>query len=63
MRLGWIDRANRKTVYYLPKLDSTKDLFNRESVVEYSQRFFREVKGLGNVLLVYRGRVIAKRGI
>ena len=54
MRLGFVDRVERRTTYYLPKRPY-------ESVEAYVRRFREEVRGLGNVLIVYRGRVIARR--
>ena len=61
MRLGYIDKIEKKTVHYLPKKNSINNLFNNETASEYAQRFFSEIKGLGNVLIVYRGRVIENR--
>lgn len=61
MKLGWIDKVEKRTTYYLPAIDSRKDLFCRESRQAYINRFFAEIRGLGNVVLVKDGRVIASR--
>lgn len=58
MRLGWMDRAEGKTVYMYPKKGNKED---------YADKFFREIKGLGNIAIVKvegsKYRKIAIRGI
>lgn len=61
MKLGYTDRTEKRTTHYLPRKRRT-DLFNAsENTVDYCKRFFSEIRGLGNVLLVKDGRIIAKR--
>lgn len=61
MKLGYIDKVNNKTIYYMPKKDGRKDLLNRESSLDYAKRFFNEIQGLGNVYLIFNGRIIGNR--
>lgn len=55
MQFAWIDRADRRTVYTLPRRKG-------ESRTAYLLRFLEEVKGLGNALLatVANGRVTVR---
>lgn len=66
MRLGYIDRAEKKTVYLLPKTGTPGNInFTPETTAEYAARFFREINGLGNIIIVRvkgsRSRPIGKR--
>jgi len=66
MRLGYIDRAEKKTVYLLPKTGTPGNInFIPETPVEYVKRFFREIEGLGNIIIVRvkggRSRWIGRR--
>lgn len=66
MRLGYIDRAEKKTVHLLPKTDTRDSLkFYHETPAEYAFRFFQEIKGLGNIIIVMvkgkRTRSIGRR--
>ena len=65
MRLAYCDRAYSKTLLILPRprLDELFD--KRETNEEYANRFFNEIKGLGNIhILKVKGnhyRVLSSR--
>lgn len=65
MKLGYIDKVEGQTIHFLPRKRQS-DLFDMsENTAEYAQRFYREINGLGNVLLVKiqggKPRIISNR--
>ncbi len=65
MKLGYIDRVENETIHILPK-HIRQDLFDSsETTAAYAKRFFNEIEGLGNILLVKlqgsQFRIIGKR--
>ena len=68
MQLGYIDRVEGSTIRTLPRNNRPETLFEaKETTPEYAVRFFHELRGLGNILLVKmdgrKYRVIGKRGL
>ena len=55
-KIGFYDRANPARFYVLPTRHD-------ETITEYYQRFFEKIRGLGNIGIVYRGKIKAYRGL
>ena len=52
MKLGYVDRIEKRTIHILPR-HIRQDLFDTtECTSDYIGRFYREIRGLGNIEIV-----------
>jgi hypothetical protein len=54
MQLGYVDRVEKRTIHYLKRKEG-------ELVIDYCFRFFYEIRGLGNILIMKDRRVISRK--
>ncbi len=52
MKLGFIDRVEKLTIHILPKHRQSNLFDKSETSAEYVTRFFQEIRGLGNVVII-----------